>query len=282
MTQSGISYQVRLLEDHVQGPLFSKQGRGVVLTPLGERLAPALSLAFDGMAKAFADARPEGESVLTISCTQVFGANWLAPRIGRFQVQHPWLAVRVVTHDQIVDIAAGEADVAIRNSVAPWPGLASDFLMRVPIVPMGHPSWLAKYPDGLTPDDVIRLPRTSVDDPWWGMWHEAVTGSAPETMSSPSLRLDSQLLEGNAAMAGHGVAMLNPLMWQSQIEQGVLTPLSARMSTARASLWLSYLPRRRDERKIRYFRQWLMAENAATLEWFSVRFDSEFGGRLSE
>ena len=271
MTQSGISYQVRQLEDLVQGPLFTKRGRGVELTSLGEKLAPPLTQALDGIAKAFSDLNANDSQVLTVACSQVFGANWLAPRIGRFQLTHPGLAVRVMASDALADLEQGEADVAIRSATHPWPGLSSIRLTGALIVPMANPDFLARHRPA-TPDEVLKLPRTSADDIWWHVWHEQVTGLPYDDTGRAPLRFDSQLLDGNAAMAGHGAAMLNPFMWQAQIEQNLLVPLTAHWAVAKGSAWFCCLPRRTDERKIRAFRAWLEREVAETLQWLRGRF----------
>ncbi len=274
-TQSGISYQVRQLEDLVQGPLFTKRGRGVELTALGEKLAPSLTLALDGIAKAFSDLKADDTQVLTVACSQVFGANWLAPRIGRFQLSHPGLAVRVMASDALADLEQGEADIAIRSAINAWPGLNATRLTRALIVPMVHPDFLARHHRPETPDDVLKLPRTSADDVWWSVWHEQVSGQPYDSTGRASLHFDSQLLDGNAAIAGHGAAMLNPYMWQAQIEQNLLVPVSDRWAMTPASAWFCCLPRRRDERKIRAFKAWIEREVADTLSWLRGRFGAQ-------
>ena len=61
--------------------------------------------------------------MLTVATTFTFANTWLAWRLGGFQVEHPDLAVRLATDNRITDLVAGEADVAIRAGVGPWPGL---------------------------------------------------------------------------------------------------------------------------------------------------------------
>ena len=42
MTQAAVSYQIKLLEERVGGPLFLRRPREVALTEAGQRLAPRL------------------------------------------------------------------------------------------------------------------------------------------------------------------------------------------------------------------------------------------------
>ena len=95
MTQAAVSYQIKLLEDRLGAPLFLRQPRQVVLTELGRSLAPAVGEAFELLRAAFAAARSGAQNTLTISSNPTFATQWLAPRLGAFQLAQPTLAVRL-------------------------------------------------------------------------------------------------------------------------------------------------------------------------------------------
>src|SRR3954469_9808025 len=59
MTQAAVSYQVKGLEERLGAPLFAREKGRVKLTPLGSRLLPALSSAFDTIEAAFPPPRGE-------------------------------------------------------------------------------------------------------------------------------------------------------------------------------------------------------------------------------
>lgn len=266
MTQAAVSYQVKLLEERIGTPLFHRAKRQVSLTETGRRIAPLVSAAFDGLDDAFSVARTDGESVLTISCSNTFASNWLAVRLGTFQMQRPGLAVRLHTADHIIDFARDEVDVAIRNSPTPWPGLVSHFLMRVPIVPLASPDFLARHPPIETVADIMRLPRLSPDDVWWDTWLDQVGEGLSRERTAPGVRLDSQVMEGNAAIAGQGIAVVNAAMWRSELRSGRLVqPLDA-VAYGRRHYWLVYPEYRRNAPKVRAFRDWLLAEVARDAE----------------
>lgn len=264
MTQAAVSNQMKLLEQRLGMALFRKEGRGVALTPAGERIAPQVSAALDGLADAFAAARAEDEAVMTISAPGTFSTNWLARRLGRFQVERPELAVRVLVSDEIIDLAASEADVAIRGANGPWPGLVSHFLMRMPFTVMASPEFLAAQPPIRTPADLLGLPRVSPDDSWWALWFESVFGEAV-VASQPGVDFQSQVHIGNAAVAGHGLAMLSPPMWLSTIAEGRLVQVLPQTVYYRNSFWLVYPEHKRNLPKVRAFRDWLLADVRASL-----------------
>lgn len=266
MSQAAVSYQIKLLEERLGTPLFHRVRRQVSLTETGRRIAPLVSGAFDSLDDAFSVVRAENEAVLTISCSNTFASNWLAVRLGTFQMQWPELAVRLHTADHIVDFARDEVDVAIRNSPTPWPGLVAHFMMRVPIVPLASPDFLARHPPIETVADVMRLPRLSPDDIWWDAWLDAVGDGIRRERSSLGIRLDSQVMEGNAAIAGQGIAVLNAAMWRPELRAGRLVqPLDA-VAYGRRHYWLVYPEYRRNAPKVRAFRDWLLAELARDAE----------------
>lgn len=277
MTQAAVSYQIKLLEERIGTSLFHRHKGRLKLSETGRRIAPLTSDAFDTLDRAFRMARAEDERVLTISTVQSFATNWLSSRIGGFQVARPQLAVRLRSDDHYVDFAADDVDVAIRSGTGNWPGLATHFLMRVAIQPLASPEFIARYGLIETPQDVMRLSRISPQDWWWDRWLIESGGTLPQGIAAPGIRLDSQLMEGNAAMAGHGVAILNALMWRNEIDSGRLIPLGP-FALASHSFWLVYPEHRRQSPKIKAFRTWLDGEiAAATVGQPSILFEPPAG-----
>jgi LysR family glycine cleavage system transcriptional activator len=264
MTQAAVSYQMKLLEERLGAPLFARSGRGIALTDHGRRIAPLVTGAFDAMGEAFAAIRTETESVLTITAPRTFATNWLAGRLGGFQLARPELAVRLDVSDVMTDFMSGEFDLAIRGAAMPWPGLVSHFLMRMPVVPLASPAFLARYPAIEAPADLLNLPRLSPADDWWDLWFETATGGAPEGGQS-GVRFDSQVLDGNAAIAGHGVAILSPPMWQTAMTAGQLVAPLPHQATYHNCFWLVYPESKRNLAKVRAFRDWLTADIKAAL-----------------
>ena len=263
-TQAAVSSQIKVIEERVGAPLFARKGRGVELTELGQLIAPQVTSAFEKLDEAFRAARSDNETMLTVSAPSTFATNWLSSRIGEFQLARPDLAVRLRVSDALTEFDRGEIDVAIRGAPAPWPGLEADFLMRMPFTPLASPALLAAHPPVETIDDLLALPRLSPGDGWWRLWLESVLGDRPGE-PPPSVQLESQVLQGQAAIAGHGVAVLSPPMWQLAIDAGQLVQPIKRTAYWRNSFWLVYPTHRKRQRKVAAFRTWLLAEVAASL-----------------
>jgi LysR family transcriptional regulator, glycine cleavage system transcriptional activator len=262
MTQAAVSYQIKLIEERLGVALFMRANRRVTLTPVGKRIAPLVAGAFDHLDDAFAIARSDNDAVLTVSCSMTFGPNWLAPRIGAFQTAHPELAVRLHTSNSLVDFARDDVDAAIRGGGGDWPGLKAHFLMRMPVVALASPAYLASVSPVRKPDDVLRLNRISPEDSWWTIWREQIGGALPTGPVVAGVRLDSQMMEGSAALSGHGVAVLNPVLWRSDIAAGRLVPVFDAIAFDTSDFWLAYPDHKRTSPKIRAFRDWLLGEIA--------------------
>lgn len=264
MTQAAVSYQVRLLEERLGLSLFQRAGRKVILTDKGREIAPIVIRAFDQMRQGFSALTQDHSSVLTISCTNSFAHLWLAPRIGAFQMKHPGLAVRIQANDAVVDLARDGVDVAIRGGRGVWPGLEARLLTHARLTPMCSPDWLARHGPIADAAALLALPRLSPDDQWWHDWLAAM-GIEDDAAGPPAIALDSQVMEGRAAMAGQGVAILTHHFWKTEVEAGLLVEAVPSYVQDQASYWVVYPPHARNAPKIKAFRDWIGTEVAAEI-----------------
>lgn len=264
MTQAAVSYQVKLLEERLGAALFVREKGRARLTSLGGRLLPPLTRAFDAIEAAFAAHREDDEGLLTVATTFTFANTWLAWRLGAFQVEHPDLAVRLATANKLVDLKAGEADVAIRAGARPTEGLDCVELMKVDFSPMCAPSFLKRTEDQLgrriEPGDLPGLHLISPEDSWWDAWFAAAGVEGGNRPRRAGLRLDSQADEGHAVMGGQGFVLLTPAFWRNDVRDGRLVQPFELTATGGFRYWLAIAPERRQVPKIKRFREWLLAE----------------------
>jgi LysR family glycine cleavage system transcriptional activator len=272
MTQAAVSYQVKSLEERLGAPLFVREKGRARLTPLGARLLPPLSAAFDAIEGAFASHREEDESLLSVTTTHTFANTWLAWRLGSFQMDHPDLAVRMTTSNELCDLRSGDADVAIRAGRGGWEGVEHHRLFESSFTPMTSPECLAdvehKLGRKLQPHDIPAQNLINPGDEWWQQWFSDSGVPADESvLRRPGIRLENQANEGHAAMAGQGFALLTPLLWKGDVAAGRLAvPFPDAVSARGWAYWLVYPKERRMVPKIKRFREWLIAEIGEALE----------------
>jgi LysR family glycine cleavage system transcriptional activator len=259
MTQAAVSYQIKLLEERVGTPLFVRLPRQVSLTEAGQRLAPQVAEAFELLRTAFSSTAKLVDNVLAISVLPTLAAHWLVPRLGKFQLAHPKIAVQLdATHD-VVDFGRDGADIGIRSGTGEWPGLETHFLLPSHFTPLCSQKLLeGKRIE--SPADILDLPLLGPHDPWWPQWFEEAGVGGVDLTDRLDHSLGNQQFEGMAAMAGQGVALVNPFFFAADLAAGRLVQIFDLVVKADRSYWLVYPTARRRSPKIRAFCDWVLAE----------------------
>jgi LysR family transcriptional regulator, glycine cleavage system transcriptional activator len=270
MTQAAVSYQIRMLEDRVGTPLFTRLPRQVVLTAKGRQLAPAVTEAFEALRDAFSGLEETVQSVLSITTLTTFASAWLVPRLGRFQQLHPDIAVQIDVSTQIVDLTQSDFDIAVRSGTGEWPGLEAQFLFPSHFTPVGSPD-LLRSADLREPADLLKLPILTPSDPWWRDWFAAAGLPDVDLSNRPDNSLGAQQFEGMAAMAGQGLAMINPYFFPADLAAGRLVQPFDLVVQADRSYWIAYPKARRRSAKIQAFRDWALSEVASDMERAEAR-----------
>ncbi len=261
MTQAAVSYQIRLLEERIGSPLFVRQPRQVLLSEVGERLAPGIIEAFALMRTSVAATRNQATATLTISTMQTFASHWLVRHIGSFQVSNPGIAVRFDVSNKLADFHSDGVDVGIRAGRGNWPGLVAHELLQVQFTPMLSPELAARVKQ---PSDLLDLKILDAQDAWWPQWFSRCGIDYAPAPDEPRLHLDSQAMVANLALAGQGVAILTPALFELELTSGQLVQPFDLVCKDDSTYWLVYPQSRRAAPHIRAFRDWILAEFAGS------------------
>lgn len=262
MTQAAVSYQIKVLEERLGAPLFLRRPREIVLTEAGERLAPGTGQAFDLLRETFAKFAEPGVETLSINTMHTFAAQWLAPRLGAFQLRHPTVAVRLETTNRVVDFAREEVDLVVRAGKGKWPGLLSHKILDVQFTPMLSPTLAASVGGIHEPADLLKVPLIDASDPWWVSWLTAHGLPTDILGSQIALAMSSQAIDASAAIAGFGAALLTPAYYRQELADGRLIQPFDEVMKEDSAYWLAYPESRRNVPKIKAFREWVVAEAA--------------------
>lgn len=261
MTQAAVSYQIRLLEERLGTPLFLRKPREISLTETGALFARPTIDAFDMLRETYSEPSTDSVSTLSISTVPTFAGAWLSPRLGKFQMNNPNFAVRLETSDSLVDFGREDISVAIRAGDGKWPGLEAHFLMPVEYTAMLSPD-LAKKHNLREPADLLKLPLLDRADPNWALWMATANLDFGDGGSKPGLTLSTDLHEARAALAGYGVALLQPQFFRYELATGGLIQPFPIVSRSGRGFWLAYPKGRRNRPAIRKFRAFLLDEVA--------------------
>jgi LysR family glycine cleavage system transcriptional activator len=262
MTQAAVSWQVKALEQRLDQPLFNRLPREVALTPAGERLSRAATEALSLLRSTISDLVETEEGVLSITTVQSLGGQWLAPRLGAFQIAHPRIAVRLEASSRVVDLAREGLDIAMRGGQGQWPGMTAHFLIPAVQTPLVSPQFLKRIGGLARPEDLLEAPRVGVAREWEEWFHAAgVTGISDRL--APRLTSDAQTLEVASALADQGAALGSPIFFSRELAEGRLVMPFDVVARYSGGYWLAYPTERARVRKIAAFRDWVLAQTAA-------------------
>lgn len=261
ITQSAVSRQIALLEDHLGQPLFERERYGVRLSDAGASYAREISPALASIAAA-SRKLVEGTHVrpLHLRCYNVIAVKWLIPRLPRFQLAHPRIEVRVSQGPGLADFAAEELDLAIQYGDGRWPGLNRRALIPDLIQPVCSPKLLRAHPAlrsvaGLRQ---VRILHTGLRPHDWPDWLSAF---GARDLPVTSMEFPSLLMTYQAATEGLGVAMGQLALLQQDLARGTLVRLFDDARLHRPLAYQIVWPKgRRRSTRLQAFIAWLLSE----------------------
>ncbi len=222
VTPTAISHQIRLLEATLGLALFVREVRRVALTEAGRRHCPALRDGFDAFERGLADLSPQtGRKAVTLTATTLFTARRLLPALGAFRAQHPTFDLRLHASDELVDLAVGLADAAVRYGSGSFAGLVTEPLLSEQFGVLCSPSLGLSAPEDLKRATLLHVEWKRPDmAPDWRRWARlaGLTGLAVDV--GPRLTDDGHALQ--VAVAGHGVVVGSLVLAEPEIAAGLL------------------------------------------------------------
>ena len=224
VTHGAVSHQIKFLQQALGVELLVRQGRGVVLTPAGQRLAPALGDALSRLAQVIEAAQPGAQDKpLRISVLPSFAAKWLLPRLSAFMAEHPNIALTLDANISVVNLHSTGIDLAFRYGPGQWPGVQAERLMGEEMLAVCSPSYRnGKLPT--RPRDLLRHPLLRDESTRaWHDWFRAagVSGVVPK----PAMAYSDAGLLLQAVLAGQGVALVRSVLAHDDIVAGRLVVL---------------------------------------------------------
>lgn len=262
ITGSAVSHRIRGLEKELGMNLLQRSPKGLSLTEAGRRYRGAVEDAFAGLAQATADlVGPDASRPLTISLTSEIGLRWLMPRFQRFRVQHPDIDTAILSTYRLVDLKAGEADVALRYGKGRWPEVEAERILGFSVSPVCA-AGLHREIANLPPAEALAgqfLIRDSFDH--WALWLEAAGIGSIEPFRQ--LYIGEYSMAVAAALDGQGFLLGYSGYIDSEVASGALVyPFDLSVATSEG-YYLVYRRERLADPRVRTFRDWVLSEIAA-------------------
>jgi DNA-binding transcriptional LysR family regulator len=243
ISQSAVTRQIGLLEQHFAVRLFQRTTRRLSLTDDGERLlghARRLLEAAEGMEEEVGRQSSTPTGLVRVGVTAA-GARFLATRVPRLLARHPGLKVELVVQDRFGDMVEERLDVALHYGELNDSSLRVRHVRMIDLAVVAAPAYLKDHGVASTPADLAGhaclIHNTGPDS---DLWHFT---SGKQTVS---VRVSGSLIANNsaplrvAALAGHGIAMLPELQVVDDVHAGQLIRLLGEYPSQRVPLSLLY------------------------------------------
>lgn len=228
LTPSAVSRTIDRIEDRLGTRLMLRTTRALTLTAEGQayfsaarRILADLNEAEHAIANQSA---PRGR--IRLSAAISHGRLCIVPLLGEFMRRYPNIIVEVHLSDAVVDVAAGQADVAIRGGLLADSGLTARRLSENGRTIVASPEYLARRGTPQTPEDLHNHNCLNFSfrrsEPVWPFRKDGVDYSlkvrgAIEANSGDTL--------GQLALDGVGIARVGDFSLGNTIAEGRLVPV---------------------------------------------------------
>ena len=268
VTPTAVSHQIRLLERYCGHALFRRRPRPLSLTEAGAQLFPAIRAGLEGFAVAIAAIKLGGDQQpLRVTTTNAFASRWLVPRLPAWRKLNPGASLEVIGTDSVLDLQAGDGDVAIRYAtgrIAPSEGIVEKMLTDTfwPVFnPRLIPPECLKKPADLSSHILIHSYWSPADrePPTWQKWLAEAQRrwrNVPNFKDMHHLSFREELHAIEAVIGGQGIGIFSDVLVAKELASGALVKAFGLSMPG----YHFYLVRRRDhprDKEIRAFSAWL-------------------------
>jgi len=238
LTHGAVSRRVHAVEHWLGTAVFERHGRGVRVTPAGQRFIAQVEQALSAISDSADRWRPRRElPVIRLSVVPSFARLWLLPRMRLLQDVPAQRRVELIIEHRLADLAGGEVDLAVRYGKGPWRDASAQLLFKERLLPVASPDLAAEL--GGHPS-VSRLADAPLlhdsDTSQWRAWLK--TQGAAYRSKAADRRFEDYDLVLAAAKSGLGVALLRAPLADEAIASGQLVRVSKAWLTNPASHYL--------------------------------------------
>ena len=226
VSHSALSQQISHLESWFGLDLFTRIAGRILLTPQGRQLLPTCTHALDHILEASMTLLQQAPADrLVIHCEPTFAARCLRGQIQRLREALNRVDIELITNHQLPARLPQTTDLVIHYRRPPaWRKIHMSHLMDLDGFPACSPSLLARMTPVQTPDDLYHFHLLhSEDRTTWINWLQS--NSVTSITGERGTVYEDFCLTIEAAVAGEGVIIADPVFCRAELAQGLLVPL---------------------------------------------------------
>ncbi|MDI3324856.1 LysR family transcriptional regulator [Pontibacterium granulatum] len=278
ISQSGVSYQIKKLEDQLGYPLLIREPRrpiqltskGKILLQLCEEMYANLENTLEEMS----GSSLSGE--LSLTADVCFGTMVVSPALNFIQQRYPHLSFRLNLCEEFIHLANNEIELAIRSRTGE-PGMAYEPLCKTNMLLVASKPYLQSTPPIRRFEDLKhhRILCTGEDD---FDWHELIANIGEldwQSLHKRSMINNLQALT-QAMSEGSGVCYVAAFTVAKQLEEGSIEiVLPDQLPQMEISYYLAYPSHTKSAAKIQAFSERLKTyiQHSALSSFFTTTAD---------
>lgn len=258
VTPTAVSHQIRALEEKLGTLLFERKTRAIILTPEGEKLAQVAYYCLHKISDVLEEIS-DSQTVVTVSTTASFAAQWLVPKLDRFHRRHPKTHVVVKTGEHLEDLQKDRRiDLAIRYG---------QFDARIEYATKLVTERFGMYATRQYLQDFPRIEDATLIETTWKnpslhpiTWKQYFQNKDFNKMKLKIRSYDQEHHVIQAVLAGQGIALVSSLLVQTALQQGWLKQHQNGEYLEGLTYYMLTTARHENSRKVGLFREWLLDE----------------------
>lgn len=228
LTPSAVSRAIDRIEARLGTRLLLRSTRALTLTSEGHAYlcaARRILTDLDDAEQAIADqGAPRGR--LRINAAQAHGRLYIVPLLGEFARLYPQILIDISLSDRLVDVAGGQADVAIRFGPLADSPLTARKLGESRRVIVASPDYLARHGTPRVPEELHGHNCLNFNfrraEPVWPFRKD---GRDYSLSVEGNIEANNGETLGQLAAAGVGIARVGRFSVEAEIASGELVPL---------------------------------------------------------
>jgi DNA-binding transcriptional LysR family regulator len=223
ITPSAVSHQISTLEEFLGKKLFVRNGKGVILTQIGEIYLHQINGSLSNIGRATSTIINEAHNdVLRVHSSPSFGMMWLMKRLGRFNKKHPNILINLTCSYENLQFSRDNIDIDIRYGHANWDAYHVMTIKNEKLNVYASPEYVITNPIN-TPDELSlhSLINSSMTIANWDKWLSFFNISTAK--QSYNFSFDRSYMSFEAAKQGLGIILESSLMANDLIKENLLT-----------------------------------------------------------
>ncbi|TYL47287.1 LysR family transcriptional regulator [Marinomonas sp. IMCC 4694] len=274
VTQSAISHQIRLLENHLGESLFHRQGRRLELTKEGKYYLDSISHSLSQIEDATNRMKGQQKTQIRLAVYSSFAVYWLIPRLPDLKHLYPHLELCIEMSHSTPELSDRTADffitvdkekrgfqfkpfyaeelfavcsVSFYETIKNKLGVTTDYELSE--ILRASPDLLAQFPL-ITSYSIY---DRHIED--WKRWFDNMNLPLPEHIQFH--RFSHLMLAYEAAKHSLGIALVNDYMMNEKNNETPLIKLPCRAYKTKEKFYLAYKEGRKNEDAIKNLEHWL-------------------------